>query len=213
VKPLTFLFCLLLVPALACSTTSIAESLVPSGGVLYQDYFGSDNSGWGAVETKAGTAGYIDGAYHVVLNQPNVNVWSHPGKQLSTVRVEVSVMPASGPNANRMGLVCRLKDDENFYFFVVSADGYFGIGKVKAGQANLLNGSEMEQNNAILTGNQINRVRADCIGNVLSLYVNNLPVATVKDDEFTGGDVGILAGSFNQPGSDVYFDNFIVYKP
>jgi hypothetical protein len=122
-------------------------------------------------------------------------------------------MSASGPNANRMGLVCRLKDDDNFYFFVVSADGYFGIGKVKAGQARLLNGAEMEQNNAILTGNQINRVRADCIGNVLSLYVNNLPVATVKDDEFTNGDVGILAGSFSQPGSDVYFDNFIVYKP
>jgi len=35
----------------------------------------------------------------------------------------------------------------------------------------------------------------------------------VNDDDFTSGDVGILAGSFDKPGSDIYFDNFVVYKP
>jgi hypothetical protein len=213
VKPFTLLLCILLIPALACSTTSIAESLVPSGGVLYQDFFSNPQSGWGEIKGSAGTAAYIEGAYHIVVDQPNVNLWTHPGKDFATVHEEVSIMPFAGPQANRMGLICRLKDDKNFYFFAISADGYYGIGKIKDGQTSLLTGNEMLPHNSILTGNQINRIRADCIGNKLTLYVNNVLVTSVQDVDFTSGDVGILAGSFEQPGADVYFDNFVVYKP
>jgi len=213
VKPLTLILCLLLVPALACSTTSIAENLVPSGGVLYQDYFGSPDSGWGDLSSPAGTAGYVDGAYHIMPTQPNINLWTHPGKDFASVRAEVSVITISGPQSNRVGLVCRLKDDNNFYFFVISADGFYGIGKMKAGITSLLSSTEMLPHEAILTGNQINRIRADCAGNALSLHVNNVMVTSVNDDDFTSGDVGILAGSFDKPGSDIYFDNFVVYKP
>lgn len=212
-KPLTFLLCLLLVPALACSTAGIAESLVPSGGVLYQDFFGNPKSGWGELNSPAGVAGYVDGAYHILINKANVNLWTHPGKDFATVHEEVTIMPVAGPQANRMGLICRLKDDKNFYFFAISADGYYGIGKMKNGQSSLLTGNEMQPHYAILTGSQTNRIRADCIGNLLILYVNDIMVTSVKDNDFSSGDVGILAGSFDQPGSDVYFDNFVVFKP
>ena len=83
----------------------------------------------------------------------------------------------------------------------------------KDGQTSLLTGSEMQPHNSILTGSQINRIRMDCIGSSLNLYVNNTLVASAKDADFATGDVGILAGSFDQPGPDVYFDNFVVYKP
>jgi len=65
----------------------------------------------------------------------------------------------------------------------------------------------------IQTGNVPNRVRGDCAGQTLSLYVNNLLVDFVEDGDFTSGDVGLLAGTFALPGADVYFDNFIVFKP
>ncbi len=212
-KQLTLLLCLLLIPALACSTTSIAESLVPSGGVLYQDIFSNPQSGWGELNSPAGTAGYIDGAYHIAVNQGNVNLWTHPGMNFATTHQEISILPIAGPQENRMGLICRLKDDKNFYFFVISADGYYGIGKMKDGQTSLLTGKDMQPHTSILTGSQINRIRADCIGNLLILYVNNILVTSVKDEDFDSGDVGILAGSFDQPGADIYFDNFVVYKP
>lgn len=212
-KPLTFLICLLLVPALACSTTGIAESLVPSGGVLYQDYFSSDQSGWGTLTSPAGNAGYIDGAYHFVITQPSVNLWSHPGKDFSNIHEEVSIMPVSGPQSNRMGLICRLKNDKNFYFFVISADGYYGIGKMKDGKTSLLTGDQIQPSTSILTGSQVNRLRADCVGDLLIFYVNDVLISSAKDDDFSAGDVGILAGSFDQTGSDIYFDNFVVYKP
>jgi hypothetical protein len=207
------LLALLLIPALACSTTGIAESLAPSGSVLYQDIFSNAQSGWGEISAEPGTAGYINGAYHIVVNQPQINLWTHPGMNFSNVHEEVSLMSVAGPQANRMGLICRLKDDQNFYFFVISADGYYGIGKVKAGETSLLTGEKMQPSDAILTGNQINRIRADCVGNVLMLYVNDIFITSAKDDDFTSGDVGILAGTFDQPGADVYFDNFLALKP
>jgi hypothetical protein len=213
VKTLYLLLAILLIPALACSTTGIAESLVPSGGVLYQDIFSNPQSGWGELTEAAGTSGYINGAYHFTLKEPNVNLWSHPGMTFTNLHEEVSVMAVSGPQTNRMGLVCRLKDDKNYYFFTISADGYYGIGKMKDGQTSLLTGDAMQPHASILTGNQINRLGADCIGNVLMLYVNNAMITSATDNDFTSGDVGILAGSFDQPGSDIYFDNFVVYKP
>jgi len=213
VKKLSLLLALLLIPALACSTTGIAESLVPSGGVLYQDIFSNPQSGWGELNEAAGTAGYVNGAYHFTPNQPNVDLWSHPGMTFSNVHMEVSAMTISGPLADRMGLICRLVDDKNFYFFTISADGFYGIGKMKDGQTSLLSSEAMQAHQAVLPGNQINRIGADCIANKLTLYVNNVAVTTTSDEEFTSGDVGILAGSFDEPGSDIYFDNFVVTKP
>lgn len=212
-KTLSLLLVFLLIPALACSTTSIAESLVPSGSVLYQDIFSNSQSGWGELNETAGTAGYINGAYHILVNQPNINLWSHPGMSFTNVHEEVSIMPVSGPLENRMALICRLQDDKNYYFFTISADGFYGIGKMKDGQSSLLSSQTMEANDAILTGNQINRIGADCIGNELALYVNGGKISSVLDADFSSGDVGVLAGSFDQPGADVYFDNFVVYKP
>ena len=71
----------------------------------------------------------------------------------------------------------------------------------------------MKPNSAILTGAQDNRLRADCSGSQLTVYVNNVKLASATDAEYSSGDIGLLAGSFDQTGSDIYFDNFIVYKP
>jgi hypothetical protein len=214
VKPFSLLLALVLISSLAaCNTSSITETLVQPGSVLYQDIFSNPKSGWGELATQAGAAEYVNGAYRIVVNQPNVNLWSHPGMDFATIHEEVSLMTPDGPQGNRMGLICRLKDDKNFYFFAISADGFYGIGKMKDGVTSLLTGDQMQKHAAILTGTQINRVRADCIGNLLILYVNGILVGSAVDEDFTSGDVGILAGTFDQPGVDVYFDNFVVYKP
>ena len=30
---------------------------------------------------------------------------------------------------------------------------------------------------------------------------------------FASGDVGLMAGTFGEPGADILFDNFYVYRP
>jgi hypothetical protein len=209
-KPLRFLPILFLLITLACSTT---QSFVPSGGVLYRDDFSNPSSGWGTLTGDAGVAAYTDAAYHIYIKLPNVNLWAHPGLDLGTARVEADVLTAGGPPENRMGLICRMKDAANFYYFVISNDGYYGIGKVKDGKWSLLETQEMRPHSAILTGGQTNHLRADCVAGLFILYVNGQLVGSAADGDFASGDVGVLAGSFDTPGVDVYFDNFVVLKP
>jgi hypothetical protein len=210
---LLLIFSLFLTATQACSVSPLAEFTVSPGGVLYEDKFGNPKSGWGEFNGEAGVAGYSDGAYHIYVKAPSVNLWAHPGVDFATVQVHVDAYAPAGPQDSRMGLICRFQDDQNFYFFVISADGYYGIGKVKAGRWSLLSGEQLQKHAAILTGQQINHLRADCIDKFLILYANEQLVGSAEDTDFANGDVGVLAGSFDVPGADVYFDNFVVYKP
>jgi len=71
----------------------------------------------------------------------------------------------------------------------------------------------MPPSEIILKGDATNHLRADCIGSKLSLYVNGEFLAQSEDSEFTSGDVGVMAGTLESPGTDIRFDNFVVSKP
>jgi hypothetical protein len=43
--------------------------------------------------------------------------------------------------------------------------------------------------------------------------VNGFQLAKTSDTTLKHGDVGILAGTFQQTGADIIFDNFIVFAP
>ena len=69
------------------------------------------------------------------------------------------------------------------------------------------------QLNEMIQPNMINHLRADCVGNKLRFYVNFTEIASVQDDDLSSGDIGVLAGSFSQPGVDVSFDHFVAIQP
>jgi hypothetical protein len=118
----------------------------------------------------------------------------------------------AGPDENRIGLICRFAGDD-YYFFLITSDGFYGIGIFVDGKAMLLGQSEMQASVNIRTGMAINHLRADCAGDTLTLYINGFETASVRDTTLKSGDIGLLAGTFNQPGVDVIFDNFVVMKP
>jgi hypothetical protein len=110
-----------------------------------------------------------------------------------------------------MGVICRYQSG-NYYFFIISNDGYYVIGKFIGGQTLLLGQTEMQPSELIQSGT-MNHLRADCIGNTLTFYINFKEVASTTDTDFPSGDVGVLAGAFSQPGVDVLFDDFVVIQP
>ncbi len=154
---------------------------------------------------------YDGGAYRMLVNALQVNFWSTPHKDFSDVRIEVDAGKIAGPDENRIGLICRYSDNQ-YYFFVISSDGYYGIGIFTNAQAKLLGQSEMQVSDKIKTGIAVNHLRADCNGDTLTLFVNGFQLAQVQDPSLTHGDVGLLAGTFSHPGVDVIFDNFVVMK-
>jgi hypothetical protein len=127
------------------------------------------------------------------------------------VRVEVDVFRLDGPTENRMGLMCRYQNGD-YYFFVISNDGFYAIGKFIGAQTLLLGQTEMQSSESIKQ-DAVNHLRADCIGNTLTFYINYTQVASVQDSDFPSGDVGLLTGAFSKAGVDVLYDHFMVIQP
>lgn len=147
----------------------------------------------------------------MLIRQPQMNFWSTPEMDLRDVRFEIDVTKLNGPNENRVGLMCRYQNG-NYYFFIISNDGFYAIGKFMGGQTVLLGQSEMQRSEMIQV-DTVNHLRADCIGDSLVFYINYNLVAGAQDSDLSTGDVGVLAGSFAQPGVDVLFDDFVVMQP
>lgn len=223
-KPLIALS-LLLLASLACSTLS-----VPGGGggdtpgqdtppqdsaILFQDDFSNPFSGWDRVSDGGNVTDYGDGVYHMYVAEPQLDIWANPGKNFTDVSVEVDATKVGGPDANLEGLICRYNESGGFkfYMFLIGADGYYIIARVDNGQQTGISSEQMLQSSVIRTGNATNRIRADCIGPNLSMYVNGQLVATATDSTYSGGDVGLLAGTFDAAGADINFDNFVVRQP
>ena len=154
---------------------------------------------------------YDGGGYRILVRQPRLNVWSISEKDFGDVRVEADVIRLDGPDENRMGLICRYQRG-NYYFFVISNDGFYVIGKFIGGLTLPLGQTEMQASDAIQVGT-MNHLRADCIGDKLTFYINFTEVASATDPDFSSGDAGLVAGSFTEPGVDVLFDNFVVLQP
>ena len=204
----------LLINLAACSKPLVPDFLVASGDVIYQDDFSDPTSGWLSSTGESGSLAYTpDGRYELTINTPQYDIWAVSGHAFRDVRVEADANRLAGPDINRYGLICRYAGPKDFYFFVVTSDGYEGIGKVSQGKRIMLDTPQMEYNPAVVVGDGPNHLQFDCVGSQLTGYVNNQPVAEAVDRDFSKGDAGLIAGSFEQSGVKVSFDNFIVYKP
>jgi hypothetical protein len=207
-------FSLLLFTLLLSSCSSPAVPTLPpanSGDILYQEEFEDNKTGWDRIANDNGIMDYDSGGYRMLVQNAGYNLWSTPEKNYTDARVEVDVFRLDGPSENRMGLMCRYQNGD-YYFFIISNDGFYAIGKFIGAQTVLLGQTEMRATEFIQK-DAVNHLRADCIGNKLTFYINYNEVASVEDSDFPNGDVGLLTGAFSEPGVDVLYDHFMVIQP
>ena len=200
--------------SLACMVSTSGIRALQSGSVLFKDDFSSPTSGWDREREDDYLMDYADDSYRIFIAAEDVTVWSSPGLVFDDVVVEVDASRLEGPNDNNFGLICR-SDNEigSFYFFSISSDGYYTIGKVKGGEQVLLADEVMQTSEVVRKGSAKNHLRAECVGDRLSFYVNGARIVEVYDSEFISGNVGLTAGSFETPGVYISFDNFLVLSP
>ena len=201
----------------ACSLTQfLPTGLIDNGStdsnVLFEDDFSKTSSGWDKWSGDSGSTDYVDGTYQIMVNDPQYDLWANPGENFTDVSVEVDAVMVGGPEDNDFGILCRYVDVENYYFGIVSSDGYFAIGTLIDGDQQIFS-ENMQQSDAINTGYESNRIRFDCVGSTLSLYVNGTLLEQQTDSNFSSGDVGLMAGTFDTAGTQIAFDNFVVTKP
>jgi hypothetical protein len=219
-RPGLLLFAILSVVTLACRAVAFLQEpdsfekspLQPV--ILFQDEFSNTARGWDDFEDEDGIIGYREGGYRILINLPNWFFWSTPGMNFANVMIEVDATKIGGPDNNEFGVICRYQDDNNFYFFSISSDGYYGINKFIEGELYLVGMDQMLFNDKIINlGNAANRIKASCVDDHLTLAVNDMILADVKDSDLSDGDVGLIAGTFDETGTDIMFDNFFVSRP
>lgn len=207
---LPFFLFLLLLSACVPAPAPVLPAASP-GALLYQEEFEDNTTGWDRVSNENGIMDYDGGGYRMLIKKPGYNIWSTPEKNFGDVRIEADVFRLNGPQENRAGLMCRYQNGD-YYFFLISNDGYYAVGKFIGGQTLLLGQTAMQPSEYIQK-EAVNHLRADCVGNTLTFYVNGYQVASAQDSDFANGDLGLVAGAFTEPGVDVLFDHFTVLQP
>ena len=210
---LSAISCQTVMSAVQTNEPSSSSSSAPAR-VLFEDDFSDPSSGWDDVEDADGITGYRDGSYRIQINKPDWYFWSTPGLNYSDVIIDADATKIGGPDNNEFGLICRYKDSGNFYIFSISSDGFYGISKFINGTQSLIGSEDMNFNDKVIRlGSATNHIRASCIADSLTLEVNGQVLADFKDTDLTTGDIGLIASTFADPGTDIRFDNFVATRP
>jgi len=206
--------------ALLAACAGAASGTPGEPGVIFRDDFSQTTSGWDRHTGSDLTTDYVDGRYLAAVTDPGVDVWARPGLNLSDVAFSADTQYAAGPVNNEYGLICRYDragDGRNsFYFFFVSSDGYYALGKIVRDARTILSPAEgsFQPTDAVkLEPEAVNTLTATCDGTHFSLAVNGTVVGEFDDDELKRGDLGVMAGTFDEGGVQITFDNVLVREP
>ena len=214
-------FFVLIVALLALTACSVAPESEPDtcdgpDFLFADDFSGEFDCGWALYDRGGGTATIDNAAMQLTVGQPGQLWWTNPSRSFDDVVITTEARQVDGPNDNAYGVICRYQDEENFYAFMVSGDGYFAIGKYQSGNETvtyLTPDAQFQPSDAINVGVASNELRVSCIGNQLSMEVNGIPLLSVTDPTFVNGDVGLAAATLQQGTTIVEFDNVRVTTP
>jgi hypothetical protein len=217
-KWITFLLLSLgALPLAACTIASpAADSCNPNGSLLQDDFSGEQECGWREYNQGGAVVEIAEGTLNISTSQTGQIWWSNVGRDFTDVIVTVQARQTSGPNNNAYGVLCRYQDENNFYIFLISGDGYYAIGKYEGGKDQITYLTENEEyifSDLINQGVATNLIRASCVGNELSLSVNGLPLMTVTDNSLSAGDVGLGVSTLEPGTAVVQFDDLLVLAP
>jgi hypothetical protein len=183
-----------------------------SGGLLYADDFQDPDSGWDVYAEDDTQAAYSDGEYRLAVYRDNYVAWGNPEDQVfANLAIEVDIRQVEGPLDNNFGILVRYQpDDENFYWFQISADGYYSVDLMQGGEwVGLVDWAESAAINQGLEAT--NHLRVVCDQDLFSFYVNDTYLIGVSEATFSSGNVGLSVGTFAEPGVVVHFDNLRIY--
>ncbi|MCH7480709.1 MAG: hypothetical protein IIC79_04870 [Chloroflexi bacterium] len=196
----------------ALPSTAVAPDVNTPTGILFQDDFSDPNSGWDHFADADGSTDYQGGQYVIVVTAESLDLFANPGSDYpGDIIIEVTADKIGGVDDNNFGIICRYQDTGNYYEFLISSDGYFAIIKMTDRSGTFIGADGWAESSVIHTGDAVNTIRVECVGNTLRLFANGALLLQAQDSTFSGGDVGLIAGTFDVPGTIIAFDDFVVY--
>lgn len=195
------------------SVTAYFKATPPTPTVLFSDDFSQDTGVWDTLSDANGKVFYENGWLHIInYTDAPVDTYTLAHRYFSDFILEVETKLVDGTDDNWHTVSCRFEDEDNYYAFGISADGYYLISKFANGEQIFLAGPT--RSSYINQGwDIINLVHIACIGSNLSLSVNGHTLISVTDATFTTGDMGLFATSWAGSLTEIAFDNIVVTEP
>jgi hypothetical protein len=184
-----------------------------TGAQTIYENFTSDDGMWALSDDDYGKASFENGAFVVTALQKSQTMWSSYSDNFNDVKIEVDAKALNGTfnNNNGFGVDCRVQENGDGYSFQISSDGYYALVKFAD-----TDGSELvdwTQSDAIAQGEFTNHISVLCQGSTLELWVNNVFLTSITDDEFTSGSISLSATTFSDSPTSVSFDNLEISNP
>jgi hypothetical protein len=175
--------------------------------LLFED-FSDATSGWTEGADDEGAWGYRDGVYFVNVSTPDWMKWATAGYDFDDFTLQVDAQQTVGAGDNEYGVIFRYVDENNFYSFDVSGDGSFSLFKQENGE--WVTVVDWQESAYINPTGELNLLKVTCQGDRIILYANGHELVSVTDDSFAQGDIGLFAGTFDEPEVEAIFDNLRV---
>lgn len=223
-----------------------------SGTLLYAASFdGSSSDGFNADWAQYPgrlMAQIADNQMQITIGAESSGAYSVALPHFGDFDVRVEAQAVAGPIDNSYGLVFRLQnkdntmlEDDNYYLFLVSSDGYYQVSRAINGQQKEL--STWIQSEAVKQDlNSVNVLRVIAKGDQFRFFINDQPVNlcipddpaaqstvnpvsgecmggsmkdTLTDASIPNGQIGVVAKSTDTGGAGVVaaFDNLLIYAP
>ena len=181
-----------------------------SGEIVLEDDFSNPASGWLSSSDEDGKRAYENGEYTIEVTSSMYWYWSDQYFAYEALMAEADVRVVNSVGDADYGFVCGLQNDQNFTALEISEDGYFTFWK-QAGDdfITLIDWTYSEQ----LAGSGPYRLAAQCSREKLMLAVDGVLLGEIQDPDFTPGSFGMIAGTFDNGGFKVAFDNLVIMIP
>jgi len=177
--------------------------------LIYSDDFNDSETGWGEVFEPDTVRQYGGSQYHIIAKEINTFTWSKSGRDFTDFVLEVDATQDQGPSNNSYGVLFRAEDDEHFYRFGISGDGFYFLDKfIGDDWVAIIDWTESPYINR---GQASNRLKVTCAESQITLHVNDQNLATITNDSYDHGDIGLFAVSFAEPNVHITFDNLKVW--
>lgn len=183
----------------------------------FNESFNSNRNGWteGFYEDEYGTIDYtINGIYQwVVVAEQGVNQksWATDAPVVEGFTTTVDATHASGAENASYGLLFRVVDAENLYYFCISDVGYYYAGLLENGVwTTLIDWTETTTVNV----NSPNTLKVVGDGDQFTFYVNGTEVDSLRDSTHQSGSAGLAIELYDAGDQSTFeFDNFTIEGP
>jgi hypothetical protein len=184
----------------------------PGGGALvFEDLFNSAGI-WGVEDTEAHTIAVAGGALTITVKQADRWALTLAGRQARDFYAEVTASATNCGGDDSYGLLFRLVDAANFYYFGLGCGGRYRLrGYVGGEWRELVEWTQADTVASAAAEDGSRKLAVRAVDDRLYFFANDIYLGEASDGALGVGTFGLFAHSTPLAGLAVRFDDLRVY--